>query len=68
MRTAYIIVIGGALVVLGMLFYPTVHSMIGESGVTVANGFLPLTAAANTFLPYAFLAFIVYGIIKMVRR
>lgn len=65
MRTAYIIVISVLLITLGMLFYPTAHSMITATDTT---GFLPLTISANRLLPYAFLAFIAYGIIKLVRR
>ena len=61
MRSFYIIVISVMLIVLGMLFYPTVHTMVGGADTT---GFLPLTTASLTFLPYAFLAFILYAIFK----
>ncbi len=64
MRTAYVIVISIMLVVLGLVFYPSLHSVVSNANVTVAGGFLPLVAMAVTLLPYAFLGFIVYAIFK----
>ncbi len=62
MRTYYIIVVGILLVVFGMLLYPTLHIVIGGVDLT---GFLPLTASATILLPYAFLGFVVYAIVKL---
>ena len=65
MRTFYIITIGVVLVVFGLLLYPTLNKVVGSVNVSVGAGFLPLTAAAVKLLPYAFLGFIGYIIIKM---
>ena len=65
MRTFYILVISVALVVLGLVFYPSLHIVIEGANVTVGTGFLPLTAAAVTLLPYAFLGFVVYALFKL---
>lgn len=62
MRTFYIIVIGGILVVLGLLFYPSVHIVVGATDTT---GFLPLLSGAVAFMPYAFLGFMIYAVIKL---
>lgn len=71
MRNYYVIVVATLLVVFGMLLYPTVHFAIsggtGYSGLD-KTGFLPLTAAAVTLLPYAFLGFVIYAIIKLSKR
>ncbi len=69
MRTYYIIVVSVLLVVLGMLSYPTIHNVVISQNVTdPAKGFLPLTSSAVTLLPYAFLGFIAYAIIKLSGR
>lgn len=68
MRTYYIIIVSGLLVVFGLLFFPTLNIVVGSVNVTAAAGFLPLTGAAVTLLPYAFLGFIVYAIIKLSGR
>ncbi len=65
MRLYYIAIICVIVIVLGMLFYPTVHGVIVTTNTT---GFLPLTAGATTLLSYAFLGFVLYAIIQMVRR
>ncbi len=62
MRTTYFIVIAGLLVVLGLLLYPTIHYV---NGLVDTTGWLPLTAAAKTVLPYMFLGFVIYAIIHM---
>ena len=61
MKTAYWLTLGGILVVLGMLFYPTLHGYI--TGVD-RTGMLPLLSSAVTLLPYGFLGFVVYAIFK----
>jgi hypothetical protein len=65
MRTFYIFVIGGIILVLMLLFFPTVNKMVGSVNV---GGFLPLLAAATTFLPYAFIGLAIYGIFKLTKR
>ena len=65
MRLYYILVICGILVVIGLLMYPTLHRLIGNVEIT---GFLPLTKAAVILIPYAFLGFIIYAILQVVRR
>jgi hypothetical protein len=61
MRTYYILIICGIVVVLGLLFFPTVNTVVGAVDTT---GFLPLLAAGTTILPYAFLGLVLYCIIK----
>ncbi len=51
--------------VFAFLFFPTLNKVVG-SGSTA--GFLPLTAAAQTALPYAFLGLAVYAVIVMIRK
>ncbi len=65
MRAYYFIIISVVLVVLGMLFYPSLHLIIDA---TPTAGFLPLLSAGTAMLPYAFLAFVVYAIFTMIRR
>ncbi len=65
MKLAYFIAIAVILVVLGMLFFPSLHLSVGNVTTT---GWLPLTIAAKTFLPYAFLLFVIYGVFRMARR
>ncbi len=65
MKPFYFIIIAVIVVGLGMLFFPTVHLIVNAVNTT---GFLPLTAAATTFLAYAFLGFIVYAIFQAARR
>lgn len=64
MRAFYLVVIAIMLVVIGMLFYPPLREVFGYVDT---SGFLPLTEAAVTFMPYVFLLFIVYGIVKQAR-
>ncbi len=59
MRNAYIIVSIVILVVVGLQLFPTAHILIDAVDTT---GQLPLVASAITFLPYAFLLFIIYAI------
>ena len=61
MKAFYFIVIAVILLVLGMLFYPSLHLFIGGVDRT---GFLPLLSSAVVFLPYVFLFFVVYGIMR----
>ena len=61
MRTAYAIAICIMLVTLGMVMFPSLHGIV--SGISIAS-YLPLVGASVTFLPYAFLLFIVYAIYK----
>ncbi len=73
MRTYYIIVVSVLLVVFGLLFYPTLHLVVGNVDVSTVPTpthipFLPLTASAVTLLPYAFFGFVVYIIIKLSGR
>ena len=65
LRTFYVVIIGGMLLVLGMLFYPSLHDIVG---VVDRTGFLPLLSTSLIVLPYVFLGFILYGILRMVRR
>ena len=65
MRTAWVLTIGGLLVVFALLFFPTVNTQNSQVNMTE---WLPLTKAAGTFLPYAFLGFAVYAIMKIARR
>ncbi len=59
MRNAWVIVSIVMVVVIGLLSFPTVHLLIDAVDTT---GQLPLVASAVTFLPYAFLLFIIYAI------
>ena len=65
MRTYVIIVVSGMLIIFGILLYPTLHSMVGDVSTT---GFLPLTTDAVILMPYAFMGFVFYLIMKLVRR
>ena len=47
----------GVVIVVGMLAFPNVSTMLRSVDTT---GWLPLTASAMTFLPYAFWGFIIY--------
>ena len=64
MKPAYFIAIAVIVVVVGMLTYPSLHGFVGTVDRT---GFLPILSAAITFLPYAFLLFVVYAIFKRSR-
>jgi hypothetical protein len=64
LKTAYVVAVSGILVVLGLLFYPTVNTMVGGA-VDAGSGWLDLTVAGVTVLPYFFLAVVVYAIIKL---
>lgn len=59
MRGAYIFAVALVLVVLGMLFFPTIHSMIGNFDLSSE---LPLTQFAIILLPFAFLFFVYWAI------
>jgi uncharacterized protein with PQ loop repeat len=65
MRTAYLIAIGGVLIVCALMFFPTLHQVIGLQNSTEA---VPLVRATATFLPWAFLLFVFYAINKLARR
>jgi hypothetical protein len=65
MRLFYAIIIGGILVVLGLLFYPSIHLITGAVDTT---GFLPLLSAGVAFMPYAFLGFMVYAVIQLKKK
>jgi hypothetical protein len=66
-QTAYVIAVSVLLVVLGALLYPTVHTMVGAA-VDASSGWLPLTTAAATALPYFFLFIILYAVVKLSRK
>lgn len=61
MRTAYILAIALMLVIIGLVCYPSIHGYVSSISLV---GQLPLVATAITLLPYAFLAFIIYAIVK----
>jgi hypothetical protein len=65
MRTFYIFVIGGIILVLMLMFFPTVNKM---TGLVDISGFLPIIGAATTMLPYAFIGLAIYGIFKLTKR
>ncbi len=70
MKTLYLWVVSGLLVVMGMLLYPTLHLNVSSANTSsmLADGtitnFLPLTTFAMVVLPYAFLGLIVYAVIQ----
>jgi hypothetical protein len=61
MKAAWAITLGIILIVLGMLFYPTLNGYIHAVDRT---GFLPLLSSMVVLLPYGFLFFVVYAIVK----
>ena len=65
MRAFYAIVITGILIVLGMLFFPTVNYV---SGLVDTTGWLPLTKAGLALMPYVFLGFVAWGIYQLKKR
>ena len=64
MKFVYVGIVGLIVVVLGLLFFPTVHINFWNINTT---GFLPITSAAAALMPYVFLAFIVYAIFLLVK-
>jgi hypothetical protein len=64
MKNAYLITIVGMVVIMGMMFYPTVRTVIGNVDST---GWLPIVTMAKTALPYAFLGLVIYGIYRIVK-
>lgn len=65
MKAYYLAVIAVLLVVFGMLLYPNIRELLGFIDTT---GWLPLTKAGFTALPYLFLLFILYGIFKQAKE
>ena len=65
MRTAYVLTVAGILVVVALLIFPNLS--VANAGVNMTE-WLPLTKSAGTFLPYAFLLFVVYVIMRLARR
>jgi len=65
MRTYYIVIISGLLVVFALLFFPTIHLNVGT--YVDKTDWLPLTAFGATLIPYAFLGFVVYAIYKLAK-
>ena len=61
MKVAWALTIGIILIVLGMLFYPTLNGYIHNVDRT---GFLPLLSSMIILLPYGFLGFVVYAVVK----
>lgn len=61
LKTAYFLAALLMIGVIALITWPTLHGMI--QGVDM-SGWLPLTAAAVTFLPYAFLALIAYAVFR----
>jgi len=61
----FLITVAILLLVFGMLTYPTVRTIVGNTDTT---GFVPLLAAAVTLLPYGFLGFAVYAVWRLVKR
>ncbi len=61
----YIVVIAGLVVILGLLFYPTIHLI---NGVVDLTNFLPLTAMATVAIPYVFLVIVAYAVFKLIKR
>lgn len=59
MKVAYFLTLAVILIVLGMLFFPSLHGVILGTDRT---GMLPLLSASITILPWAFLGFVVYAI------
>jgi len=52
------------LIPIGLLLYPTVRSIVSSTDM---SAWLPLTQAAVTLLPYAFLFFIIYALIRQAK-
>ena len=66
MRTYYIFIISGILIIVGMLMYPSLHLMTGMVDTT---GLQPLTKAVGvTLVPWFFLGMVFYAISKVVRH
>ena len=65
MRAFVIFSVALVLVVIGLLLYPSIHTLVGLVDTT---GFLPLTIASIAALPYIFLGFIVYAILKVAKK
>ena len=65
MKTYYFIVVAVIVAVLAFLLFPTINTVVNSGNTT---GFLPLTTAAQTSLPYAFLGMAVYAVLVMIRR
>lgn len=59
------LVISGLIVAVGMLLYPSVHSIIGGIDISTLT---PLVKAEVVGTSYAFLAIVGYIVLKMWRR
>jgi hypothetical protein len=57
--------IGAVVIVLGMLFYPTVHT--NWDGIDV-TGFIPLVQSGMVILSYGFIPLIVYLIYAHIKK
>jgi len=62
MRTFYFFFLAGLFIVMGMLLFPSLHLIVGGIDMT---GWYPILKSAVTLLPWGFLGFIVYAIVKM---
>lgn len=73
MRSFYIIVASVLLVVIAMLFYPSLHVVVDSTNTSAvsSNGTAvdayPLAESAKTALPYIFLGFAAYAVALLVR-
>lgn len=59
------LVVSAAVIIIGMLLYPTVH--FNYAGIDV-SGFIPLVQAGMVVLSYGFIFFVVYLVIAHIRK
>jgi hypothetical protein len=62
MKTYFIIIISGLMVIFGLLLYPTIRTIVAAQSTTNE---LPITTAARYLVPLALLGFVIYGINRL---
>jgi hypothetical protein len=58
-------VVSAAVIIIGMLFYPTVH--FNYDGIDVSS-FIPIVQAGMVILSYGFIFFVAYLVIAHIRK